>query len=363
MYGYISNNLASKINNYLNLKSMTIGFQCAKPINDKNVTQEIKKIQQSEISTLIVDTSCFYNDELALKFLYEIKLNCEDLRIICLSFTKQLLSEIAMIGIYDLVYYNKKILLETEIDELLIRKKKLSDIQEFLSIDTIIKQSRKTEPGKVENKIYLALSLDRKIYKTTTIASILQTTSRDNICFVEVNNVNNLSDQLQARGFNNTEDFSGEYYQVNSNTFIFNNLKEWTKEQTLNILLHLQGKFDCIIFDFGYSENLKDIKLQEILKHVDHILVFDTNSMATKSNEKYHILKGQIDGIEKSKSYLTIPYKNENELEVKKISEETREVLSFLFDDEKCYKSVVTKFKSRIKDFSNIKYGVKNKSV
>lgn len=91
--GFVSNNLADQLTRYVNLKSMIINYVYKQPISQINNEYELSKIAKVNLELLIIDGSTFYDQATALNFCYQLKINDDNLRIIFISFTKELLSK------------------------------------------------------------------------------------------------------------------------------------------------------------------------------------------------------------------------------------------------------------------------------
>lgn len=292
-FGYISNNLSTKINNYLNNKAIEIEYKRQKPIDEKNLDLIIDEVIEKKLTTLLIDSTCFYTEELALEFSYKIKVNQKNTRIILISFTKKLLSEIAMLGIYDIIYYEKNINLNEKLDRLLLHYNSLKDIDEYLNLEHI---KTSVDSGISNCEIVLFVSLDVKTYMTTCALKYSELIANNyECCYIEgPNNFNKMRNELQVYDFASTVDLNQEKFRYQNVDLIFDDLISWKKEDVLNILLNVKTKYQYAIIDLGCIERIDFEIYQEILKYTSKLIVFDTNSKRRKANPRYLELKSKL---------------------------------------------------------------------
>jgi len=292
-FGYISNNLSSKINNYLNNKAIEIEYKKEKPIDEKNLLDTISEVESEQLTTILIDSTCFYTEELALEFCYKLKVNQRDTRIILISFTKKLLSEVAMLGIYDIIYYEKNIDLCEKLDRLLIHYNSLKDIDEYLNLNHI---KSNAESGISTCEIVVFTSLDYKTYMSTCALKYSEIISEKyETCYIEgPNNFNKLRNEFNVYDLASTTDLNQDKFKYQNFDLIFDDLITWKKEDVLNILLNVKTKYQYAIIDIGCIENLDPEIYEEIIKYTSKLVVFDTTSKRRIKNPRYIELKNNI---------------------------------------------------------------------
>jgi hypothetical protein len=321
-FGYISNNLSNKINNYLNNKAIEIEYKKQKPIDEKNLIATIDEVKKIELTTILIDSTCFYTEELALEFCYKLKVNQPNTRIILISFTKKLLSEIAMLGIYDIIYYEKNIDLSEKLDRLLIHYNSLKDIDEYLNLEHI---KSNTDSGISNCEIILFVSLDQKNYMSTCAMKYTELVAQESeTCYIEGPcNFNKLRNEFNIYDLASTSDLNQDKFKFKNYDLIFDDLITWKKEDVLNILLNVKTKYQCAIIDLGCIENLNSEIYQEILKYSSKLIVFDTNSSRRQKNPRYIELKNKI--LEYDKELL---YVNPKSVEINEETDFDKEFLT-----------------------------------
>ncbi|MGL5021124.1 MAG: hypothetical protein ACRC5R_03805 [Mycoplasmatales bacterium] len=318
--GYISNNLSNKISNYFNTKVINISYKCETPIDVKTVDKYVVEITNANLDTIIIDSTCFYNEQTALEFCYKVKIENKNIRIIFISFTKQLLSEIAMLGIYDIIYFEKNIKIEEKIDNLLIHTNSLSDISEYLNLDNIKVKTKKQDVGTKESELVVCISLDFKTYQTTTLLELLKNINNNKLtCLIEgPNQINKLCDYFNAYDFATVSDMQKPPYNYEQKDIIFNDLQTWNKTNVLNLLLNVKSKYELAFVDMGYINDLKGEVIKEIIKHASEIIFFDTMSIQRQKNHHYQAIKASIDLIELPKTIINQKEIHFDEIDINK---------------------------------------------
>lgn len=259
MYGFISNNLKVQINKYLENKLINVEYKYTTPIKEiGNIIEEIN------VDILIVDSTCFFEDQLVTEFCYQLKIIKPQIRPIVICFNNLLITEIAMLGIYDIIDFQKKINLSNELDEILLNPKTLSNLQQYLNIDIIKNKNSLC-------KIYGAISYSSNCYLSTFVLNYAQYFQDKKICICEFDqDKNGMEHFFKTSNMATITSFNSEKYKFNNCEILFTNIIE--QDQLLTLMLNLKSKFEIVICDIG------KINFSELQKHIinscDELLIF-----------------------------------------------------------------------------------------
>lgn len=279
MYGFISNNLKIQIRRYLESKLMDVTYQHTEPINEVNTIVDL-----IDVDTLIIDSTCFYDDQCVIDFCYKLKIKKPKIRIIIISFNAQLITNIAMLGIYDIINYQKKIDLNKELDEILFNPKTLSDLQMYLNTDII--------KNKASNcRIIGGLSYEGNSYLTTFLLNYLSIHKGLKVCYCESSNTKtSLVNYFGAQGYATISKFHNEKFNYLGNDIIFCDTNKIKKDQVLTLLLNLKNKYDIVVFDLGSMPQNKGN--EEIILNCEELIILKSNNIFNnyQGYEQYNYL-------------------------------------------------------------------------
>lgn len=266
MYGYVSNNLKTSLNKYFDQKLINISFKHIEPIEDfENIIAKIK------VETLIIDSSCFYDDQVAIDFCYKLKITKPNIRLIVICFNNQLITDIAMLGIYDIINYQKKIDLLSELDQIILTPKNLSDLKQYLNTN-IIKNKSST------CKLIGGLSYEANSYLTTFLLNLTLIYHPAKICFVETNNIkHSLVHYFNAMDLATTTKIKDEKYKYNDCDILFYNNEKWKKDHLLSLILNLKTKYDIVVFDMGSFPLCK--QTSDLIDNVDELIILKSENI------------------------------------------------------------------------------------
>lgn len=266
MYGYVSNNLKTTINKYFDQKLINISFKHVEPIEEfENIITKIK------VETLIIDSSCFYDDQVAIDFCYKLKITKPDIRLIVICFNNQLITDIAMLGIYDIINYQKKLDLIAELDQIILTPKNLSDLKQYLNTN-IIKNKNST------CKLIGGLGFESNSYLSTFLLNFTAIYHPGKVCYVETNNIkHSLINYFNALDLATTTKIKDEKYKYNDCDILFYNNEKWKKDHLLSLILNLKTKYDVVIFDMGAFPLCK--QTNDLLDNIDELIIMKSDNI------------------------------------------------------------------------------------
>ncbi len=325
MYGYISNNFKLEIEQFLISKNIVITYKLTNSIKKKDVKIITEKIQKEKIITLIVDASCFSQENIGIELLYELRIACKDIRIIFISFSKRQLTDVALLGIYDIILYNKHTNLLEELDIIFLNKKTLSEIKEFLNIKVIVDKNKKV----VFNNIIVSKSYEHHVGATSFwLAYCNLYASNKKICFVELNGYGSgLKEYFIGEDYATINSIQEDKFQINNFNIIFGSKCLIDEDMILRLLLELSQTYEEIIIDIN-KENEELLVIVE--NYMTKIYTFDKLVQFALTKEKMDI-KLSLQKNSKFIQEIKLPsYSSEKDLEqiTKNYTEEVYKVFS-----------------------------------
>lgn len=269
MYGYISNNINQKIESYLKNKNILIDVTINEQIKNELVFDKLISDFEN-LNFIIVDSSSFYSDEIAINCLYKLKSKYLDIRIILISFSKNLLTKAAMIGIYDIIKFDKMTNLDLDLDHLILTPNTLVDIQEYLN-PFVISDKKNATIGR--NNI-MVLSNNKITYQTSTLISLLKTMTSDChpllVSVVDSKILSKFSELIISCELTKMPIIKQDNYDI---LLIDNKVG---LEEILRVFVSYDKLYDMIIFDIGYE----NINLYNHLEtYIDFIWIFERNDL------------------------------------------------------------------------------------
>ncbi len=249
MFGVVSSNLEQTISDYLVSKNIEVKLNITKPVQKQNIDEIITRA--SELETIIIDTTSFYDDQILMEVIFKLKVEYSDLRIILISFSKRQLTDAAILGVYDIIYYKKTTNLFEELDELILNPKTLKDIKEFLNLQIIQTQKQNSS----FNNIILSVSFNSHVYATSFWLNYANHFSEEKrICIVEVDSqksdLTNLFKPSEKAQVNN---LSLPIFNYNNFGIIFSNKTLATEEDILKLILTVSQNYDEVILQLSHN--------------------------------------------------------------------------------------------------------------
>jgi len=353
MYGFISSNLEEKIFSYLKYKSLEVKYKKVNITKKENLNSMLEQIKKDNIKILIIDSSNFEDEKVAIDLVYNLKVST-DVRIIFISFEKELLTKLAMIGIYDLIYYNKNINFTSELDDVLIKEKKLSDINHILNLEKLYFETEEKEEVTI-----LFNALDRKVNLTTLLLQIISSKKVERLTYVDFKRHNNINLQENFTEWDKKEyDFGTVLLEDKKEIIICN--EKMDKEKILELMLYLSSKRNPIIIDASDYHLEKFEGINVMMKSVDKIYLVDTKSDIRKQTSEYKEAIVKLNPGNEKCEVIVIPhnedYKSDEYLEewIMKFGLKNKE--------SKMQKSsVAEKIILKVKELNLLEYNLKNK--
>ena len=357
MYGYIENNLKKNIEIYLSVKSLEIQYRQEEIIREEDIDNVIENIKKCDLKVIILESSSFQSDEIAVKFCYEIRSKI-DIRVIFISFNKELLTKIAMLGVYDLIYHNKNIKLEEKMDSLLIRKNKISDIEEYLNLN-IIKNKNNESNERFQSTINIISNLDRKVFSTSIFVELLKRKNEQKILYIDFFSYNDIRRLKMFEDVEKNEFEFGVEYTIGNNIF-WKIEKGLDTEGIMKMILALTKRKEIIFIDISDCDIINDKKLKILKNSSGKIYFFETESIVRKASEEYLMKKKQISELEIDNEILKVEFDNEYFL-TEKVDVWYNRLVEKKYADEVSVIKLVEKIKMKVKEFNLVEYTTKNK--